>query len=316
LAGVADADPNAARELAARHDSPSFANARELIERSDADVVCIATPNGFLADLAIAALDAGKHVLLEKPMGRNLAEAQRIAAAAARTGRKLKVGFNHRYHPAIAAARQRIHAGEVGDLINVRVRYGHGGRPGYEKEWRGNPELAGGGELLDQGVHVVDLLHWFAGIPESAFGFTQTAVWPVTPLEDNAFGLFRYAGGTVASMHTSWTQWKNLFSFEAYGSTGSITVDGLGRSYGTERMTVAVRNKTGGVPAMSETLYDDPDRSWEREWDDFATALLTGSPYLGTPQDGLVAMSMIAALYESARTGTLVSLGTAAKTGT
>lgn len=314
MVGVTDADPASARQLAARHSSRAFASAQDLIERSDADVVCIATPNGFLASLAISALEAGKHVLLEKPMGRNLAEARQIAAAAARAGRKLKIGFNHRYHPAIATARQRIHAGDVGELINIRVRYGHGGRPGYEKEWRGDPELAGGGELLDQGVHVVDLLHWFAGVPESAFGFTQTAVWPVKPLEDNAFGLFRYGNGMVASMHTSWTQWKNLFSFEAHGSIGSIAVEGLGRSYGVERTIVAVRNQGGGVPAMTETPYDEPDRSWEREWDDFVAAIATGAPYLGTPQDGVVAMGMIAALYESARTGTLVPLSSIAST--
>ncbi len=185
----------------------------------------------------------------------------------------------------------------------MRARYGHGGRPGYEREWRGNREAAGGGELTDQGVHIADLLHWFAGVPTEAFAYLQTAVWPLGDLEDNALGLFRFGETAVASFHTSWTQWKNLFSFEIYGTRGSLTIEGLGKSYGVERLTIADRAMEGGAPAMTELIFDEPDRSWQIEWDDFLTALQTGSTYLGTPGDGVVAMAMIDALYRSAREG-------------
>jgi predicted dehydrogenase len=273
-----------------------------------ADIAVVATPNGLLAEISLAALAAGKHVLLEKPMGRNLAEAQAIADGARRYERVVKIGFNHRYHPAIAAAHAAFVRGEIGDAINLRTRYGHGGRPGYENEWRGNPELAGGGELTDQGVHIADLMNWFLGPPERAYALLQTAVWPLQPLEDNAFGLFHYADGRIASMHTSWTQWKNLFSFELFGTLGSLSIDGLGRSYGTETLTTAIRNPLGGVPTMTTVGFEGPDDSWQLEWGDFVGAIVDGRSYLGTPADGVAAMATIDALYRSAATGLAVSM--------
>ena len=269
---------------------------------SDVDIVVVATPNGFLRDVAVAALDAGKHVLIEKPMGRNLDEALEMAAAADRAGRRLKIGFNHRYHPAIAEAHRRFSAGDVGEFIHARARYGHGGRPGYEKEWRGNPTLAGGGELTDQGVHVIDLLQWFVGAaPAEAFGYLQTAVWPLGQLEDNAFALLKWPNGTVASFHTAWTQWKNLFSFEVFGSKGSLVIDGLGKSYGTETLTMAIRKPEGGVPDMETLTYDGPDASWALEWEDFVKGIQTGGTFLGDAAEGVAVMRTLDAIYRAAQ---------------
>jgi predicted dehydrogenase len=267
------------------------------------DVVIVSTPNGYTTEIATAALSAGKHVLVEKPPGRDLGEARQLAEASRAAGRSLKIGFNHRYHPAIARAYEAFSNGLIGRIINVRARYGHGGRPGYEKEWRGNPDLAGGGELTDQGVHIADLLHWFMGLPSDAFAFLQTAVWPIKPLEDNAFGLFRYADGAVASMHTSWTQWKNLFSLEIFGDNGSFIIEGLGGSYGVERLLTIIRNPAGGVPSVKEEIFDGPDDSWQLEWQDFVQGVTEGTSYLGRPEDGVAAMAMIDALYRSARNG-------------
>src|SRR2546422_6811178 len=265
---VAVADPvtAAAAETAAAVGAVATGDWRRTVERPDLDAVVVATPNGHLAEITVAALSAGKHVLVEKPMGRDLAEAERMRAAACAAGRVLKVGFNHRYHPAISEARRRVTEGAIGELINVRCRYGHGGRVGYEHGWRGNRELAGGGELTDQGVHVADLLHWFAGLPASAFAVTQTAVWPLGGLEDNAFGLFRFDSGVVAQFHTSWTQWKNLFSFEVFGREGAVLVEGLGKSYGAETLTVWRRRPEGGVPDLAVECYEGPDESWRLEW--------------------------------------------------
>lgn len=302
LSWAVDASPDVARAVAGTTATASD-SWQDAVCAANVDIVCIATPNMLLAPIAIAALENGKHVLLEKPMGRNLAEAHDIARAAQRAGRQVKVGFNHRYHPAIARAHRELRDGRIGEIINVRARYGHGGRPGYEREWRGNRAAAGGGELTDQGVHIADLLHWFAGVPTEAFAYLQTAVWPLGDLEDNALGLFRFGATAVASFHTSWTQWKNLFSFEVYGTRGSLTIEGLGKSYGVERLTIADRALEGGAPAMTELLFDEPDRSWQIEWDDFVTALQTGSAFLGTAEDGIVAMAMIDALYRSASEG-------------
>lgn len=307
---VAVADPNvgAAARVAAGSGAAVEAGWRAAVARPDVGAVVVATPNAFLEEITVAALAAGKHVLVEKPMGRSLAEAERMLAAARRADRVLKVGFNHRYHPAIAEARRRFERGEIGRAINARARYGHGGRPGSEKEWRGNRELAGGGELTDQGVHLVDLFHWFLGEPATAFAWLQTAFWPLADLEDNAFGMFRYGSGAVASFHASMTQWKNLFSLEIFGTGGALVIEGLGRSYGVETLTVYRRKAEGGAPDCEVLRFEGEDLSWREEWADFLGAVLERRPMAGTADDGVAAMRMLDALYRSAAAGTPVSL--------
>jgi predicted dehydrogenase len=301
-----DVERAAAESVASLAGAAVAVDWRAAVDRPDVDIVVVSTPNWLLAEIALAGLGANKHVLIEKPMGRNLAEARQIAARA--TGRVLKVGFNHRYHRGIAEAWNRTRAGDVGPLINVRCRYGHGGRPGYEREWRGSRNQAGGGELTDQGVHVVDLIHWFLGVPAWAFGVLQTAVWPLGDLEDNGFGLFGFSDGPVAAFHTSWTQWKNLFSFEVTGRLGALVVEGLGRSYGTETLTWHRRRTEGGPPDTERWEFAGEDRSWELEWADFVGAVFEGRPALGTVDDGLVAMRMLDALYRSAAERRAVTL--------
>ena len=307
---VADVNAESRERLAASFDCEAVEHWKTAVDHRSVDAVVVATPNGYTAEIATAALVSGKHVLVEKPPGRNLGEARQLAEAARRAGRILKVGFNHRYHPAISRAHELYVKGTIGRIINIRARYGHGGRPGYEKEWRGNPDLAGGGELTDQGVHIADLIHWFHGLPSEAFAILQSAVWPIQPLEDNAFGLFRFADGAAASLHTSWTQWKNLFSFEIFGDKGSLSIEGLGGSYGVERLVTAVRNPTGGVPSMEEEVFDGPDLSWQLEWQDFVHAVTDGTAYLGTPEEGIAAMRLVEALYRSARSRSPVGLDT------
>jgi predicted dehydrogenase len=239
-------------------------------------------------------------------MGRNLREARRIADAAALSERVLRVGFNHRYHPAVRRAAELVRAGAIGRVLTLRARYGHGGRPGLEHEWRSDPALAGGGELLDQGVHVVDLFHRLAGLPDEAFAFVQTAVWPIAPLEDNAYGLLRFRDGAVGQLHASMTQWKNLFSLEVQGETGAVVVEGLGGSYGLERLLIMERAFEGGPPAVREEKFPGDDVSWMLEWDAFVAAIDGNGTDEGGPEDGVAAMRIIDALYRSAQAGRLV----------
>ena len=308
LARVIDVREDAARALARECGAPWAADWTEVVRDPGVDVVVVSTPNDQLAPVGIAALEAGKHVLIEKPMGRNLAEALRLERAAAGSRRRLKVGFNLRYHPAIACARTLVAQGGIGTPFNARVRYGHGGRSGYEREWRGDPQRAGGGELTDQGIHVVDLLGCFLGVPERVVCVTQTAHWAVEPLEDNAFAILRYPGGAAASFHTSWTQWENLFSFELFGRDGHLAIDGLGGSYGVERLIVGKRRPEGGRPDVGETTFPGPDESWQREWEEFASGLLRGAPYQGTPEDGVAAMRVLHSLYEAAASGQAIPI--------
>ena len=245
------------------------------------DAVVVATFNQGLLPVTLHALENGKHVLCEKPLGRNAGEAEQMVRAAARHERILKTGFNHRHHPALSLAHNLAQAGKIGPLMSLRAAYGHGGRPGYDQEWRGNPELAGGGELLDQGVHIVDLCRWFLGEFVQVSGMLSTWFWQVAPLEDNGFALLRTAGGQIATIHTSWTQWKNLFRMEIFGRDGYLVVQGLGGSYGPEQLTMGLRRPESGPPLEETWEFPGPDISWQAEWQEFTAAIREGRQPLG-----------------------------------
>jgi predicted dehydrogenase len=324
VVAVADLDLARANQVAAECEATATTDWQRVVTRTDLDAVVVSTVNKALAPVTIAALESGKHVLCEKPLGRNAVEAERMVAAARRSGRVLKTGFNHRHHPAIWKAHELCQGGALGSVMFIRAVYGHGGRPGYEKEWRANADLCGGGELLDQGVHVIDLCGWFMGRFASAFAATGTYYWElgsypcadaafsreVRParLEDNAFALLRTADGRLAQFHTSWTQWKNRFTFEVYGRDGYLAVEGLGGSYGTERLRVGRRRPEGGAPDETVEEFEGPDRSGRLEWDEFMNAIREGRPPLASGDDGLQTMRVIAALYNSAGTGRVVPL--------
>jgi predicted dehydrogenase len=303
---VADLDIEKAKSLAARHNCRIAADSKELVGGDDVDVVVVAAINEFLAPISVAALKNAKHVLCEKPLGRNVEESRSILENA-QNGVVLKTGFNHRHHPAITKAKQLLDKGEIGRILFLRCRYGHGGRPGYDKEWRANKDLCGGGELLDQGVHVVDLFRWFAGDFNEAFGYAQTCFWNM-PVEDNAYAMFKNTSGVVATMHTSWTQWKNIFSFEVFGDIGYLIIEGLGGSYGTETLKIGKRNPKGGPPDEQIEQFPGPDVSWQLEWAEFTRAIDEKRQPIGNGFDGYQANRMIDAIYRSAQTGKPVKI--------
>ena len=302
LKAVCDLNKGAAAALAKQYGAAQAASWEELVA-GDLDVVVVSTTHEWLAPISAAALRAGKHVLAEKPLGRNPEEARLAVAAAAQAGRWLKAGYNHRYHPAIAKVRQVFEAGELGPLLFIRGRYGHGGRPGYEREWRADPARSGGGEMLDQGAHLVDLSLWFLGDFSLVSGVVSTSYWPISPLEDNAFGLFSTQTGQVASLHASWTQWKNLFSFEVFGRNGYASAQGLGRSYGPEYALVGRRALQGGPPQEERFDFAGEDLSWDLEWADFVRAIQTGRPPLAEGREALKTLEWIYRLYRAAGEG-------------
>jgi predicted dehydrogenase len=306
LAFVADVNEQAAEALAREAGCRSSARWQDVIEdRVDAVLVC--TPPHLHAPIGIAAAEAGKHVLCEKPLARTLAEAEAMVGATKAAGVKLKCGLNHRHHPGIRQAHRWLSQGRIGEIDFIRCRYGIGGRVGYEREWRGRADIAGGGQLMDQGTHAVDLSRWFLGEFSEVFAFLSTRFWAISPLEDNAFALLRTASGQVASLHASWTQWKNLFSFEVYGHDGYIQVEGLGGSYGIERAILGLRDFS--APFREEiSEFRGEDTSWHEEWREFVAAIGEKRDPLGSGQDGLAALRLVDALYESARTGRVVRL--------
>lgn len=241
---------------------------RVVLERKNVDVVIVSATNDLLVKIMLAAIAAGKHVLVEKPAARSVAELDPVIEMAERLNLLVRVGFNHRYHPALCKAKELCVSGAIGELMYIRGRYGHGGRVGYEKEWRANPEQSGGGELIDQGVHLIDLARWFLGDIVNVEGFASTFYWDM-PVEDNGFMLLRSARQQVAFLHASCTEWKNLFSFEIFGRLGKLQIEGLGGSYGVERLIYYRILPQMGPPEITSWEYPMRDTSWNNEFADF-----------------------------------------------
>jgi predicted dehydrogenase len=230
--------------------------------------VIVSTLNASLAPLALAAVRAGKHVLLEKPGALTSAQLREVQAVAHAAGVRVRLGYNHRFHPALQKARELVDTGALGTLMFLRGRYGHGGRTGYDREWRADPKLSGGGELIDQGVHLIDLAGWFLGDFPTVAGHAATYFWDM-PVDDNAFVSLRTAAGQTAWLHVSCTEWKNLFSLEIYGRDAKIAIDGLGGSYGPERLTFYQMLPHMGPPETTVFEFPAGDESWRLETEAF-----------------------------------------------
>lgn len=301
LVAVADTNRVRAEALAAQHEGCAvWTDWRACLAQSDVDIVIVATTNDVLAPIALAAVQAGKNVLVEKPAARRADELRPVLAAAAHAGVLVKVGFNHRFHPALQLARRLVDEGAVGPLLYIRARYGHGGRLGYDKEWRADPALAGGGELLDQGVHLIDLARWFLGDFPHVLGHIGTWFWQM-PVEDNGFLLLRTAANQVAWLHASCTEWKNLFCFEIFGRDGKLQIDGLGGSYGVERLSFYKMLPQMGPPETTIWEFPGADRSWHDEFGHFLEWLDGRQTPCGAGHDALAVLEIVEAVYGAAR---------------
>lgn len=270
LVACVDRDLTRAHALADSSDALVSATLEEALNKTGViDIVVVATTNDALAHVSGLALSRGCHVLVEKPAARTLGELDSVCRTAREAGRFVRVGFNHRYHPAMMKAKQIIDSGALGPLMVVRGRYGHGGRVGYDREWRADPVQAGGGELIDQGVHLIDLARWYLGEEFTKVdGHASTLYWDM-PVDDNAFLTLRTRHGSTAFLHVSCSEWKNLFSLEIYGRQGKLHIDGLGGSYGVERLTWYRMLPEMGPPETEAWEYPRGDRSWELEFQEF-----------------------------------------------
>jgi predicted dehydrogenase len=293
---VSDLTQERATDLARTTGAKIAHDWQSLAECSDVDAVVVATSHQWLSPIAVASVDHGKHVLVEKPAGRNLTEVGAIAAAAVRSSALVKVGYNHRFHPAIKKAREIVDSGAIGALMYLRGRYGHGGRVGYEKEWRLNRAISGGGELLDQGSHLIDLAHWFLGEFTDVHAMLRTFFWSAD-VEDNCFLTLATPGGRVAFLHATWTEWKNMFSFEIYGRVGKLAIEGLGGSYGVETLTYHKMLPQMGPPETTRWEWRQPDKSWDLEVQEFAAAIAERRQPIGDINDALSNMSLIERVY-------------------
>jgi predicted dehydrogenase len=305
LALVVDRQLERAERLAKGSRADVDTDWRSAIRRADIDALLVLTYPDSHAEISIAGLEAGKDVLCEKPLCFSVEEGRAMTQAAKSAGRVLKCGFNHRHHPAVAHARRLFEQGAIGRPAFGRGRYGIAGRKGIHQEWRSDPKIAPGGQLMEQGVHLVDLFRWFLGDMTHVTGMMSTTVWPIEPLEDNGFLLMKNAAGVVASVHASLTQWINLFDFEIYGEKGSLRVEGLGASYGVEKLVFSQHDPSGPF-AYQTTEYRGGDVSWKAEWAEFVRAIAERSEPIGSGTDGLRAMEIVTAAYAASRSGQTV----------
>ena len=261
------------------------------VNRQDVDCVVVSVPNKFHHDIVISALNAGKHVFCEKPLARTPGEALRMVEAAERSGRFLKIGSNLRYFPSVLKAKDILDNNKIGDPLFARGWIGHSGW--QVGTWYSDTETVGGGTLLDNGCHLLDIYRWFLGEVDSCIGITSTSLWPIAPLEDNAMSLFRFTNGSMAFLQSSWTEWLGYMYLEIYGTQGSIRIDNRGQNCIT-----TLFHKDG-----ENTTFDysrEPPKSYVIEFDDYIEAVSNDQQPLPSGLDGLRAIQMAYAAYQSA----------------
>jgi predicted dehydrogenase len=266
------------------------------------DVVIVAVPHDQLAEHACRALGASAHVLVEKPAGIGVDDVGRIVRAAEAARRRVKVGFNHRFHPGTARAIAEAQSERFGPVLHMRARYGHGGRVGYEQEWRACRAISGGGELVDQGMHLFDLSYSIFGpLPLNA-ALLRTEYWPME-VEDNAVIILGHRDrGPWTMFHASWTEWKNQFSLEIFCRSAKLQVDGLTGSYGPQRLSIYSMKPELGPPDVETIEFPSDDESWSLEWQEFAGAVdgADGRPLAGDLESAAYGWQCVEAAYAHA----------------
>lgn len=302
LAGVVDTDTARAEDIAKQHEGCVVYPDWQTAAKTDADGFIVGVPHNLLASISKGLLEAGKHVLCEKPAGISSQEVAANIALARGKNLVYMAGFNHRYHPAFAEAKKRFATGEIGEMMFIRARHGFGGRPGYEKEWRFSKAIGGGGEFIDQGMHMIDMARWFMGEFTDVRGFAENFFWG-GEVEDNGFALLRTADRKVAQIHVSWTQWDWLHSFEIFGTKGYLLISGLDQRYhGPEQLTVGHADaRSGKFPTEEVIVYkeESKDDSLRREAEDFVRALRGEGVAIPRGEDAKAVLEIVETIYKN-----------------
>jgi len=311
ITGICDEKP----EHLVQYSVPSFTDWRKCLEQCEAEAVFVCTVNSAIPDIVCCALNLGKHVFSEKPPGRNLSDTLRMRQVSEQNPQcVLKFGFNHRYHNSVIEAKALIQSGLIGDVVCARGVYGKAGSPSFPKEWRNNPALSGGGILLDQGIHMLDLLRCFLGDFAEIQCSVDNLVWKELSTEDSAFAILKTKDGKLASLHSNALQWRHKFDLDIICTQGYIALNGLitsTQSYGEERMTYYRKDLYGENGSLGKprehTLCFDSDQSWEYEHQEFYEAVVNGKPLKqGTIDDAVGVMELIEKIYHSSNRGITV----------
>jgi predicted dehydrogenase len=298
---VADTDRDRAQQLADLTKARPTVFWHEAVDDQATQVVFACSTNKVNAEVAIAALSREKHVLIEQPMGRNAAEASRILSAARERGVALHAGLNYRYYPGVRDARELLDLGRIGRLVYARIHFGHGARPGYENDWKLDPENCGGGVLMDLGAHCIDLFRFFLGELWECNAMLRSDFWK-KGIDDNVFLNFSSADGRVGSAHISLTQWMNTFFLELGGTEGMIRVAGRSGFYGPQHISIIPRwswmDTPDGNLTIVEKTYPMEDVSFREELKEFF-AQLAGNPATIDGYDGFRTTEIIDRIYQT-----------------
>lgn len=288
------------------YEEPKYSDWKECIDNSEMDAVIVCTYNVVIPDIVCYSLNKGYAVFSEKPPGRNLADAMRMKEAYVNANEPvLKFGFNHRYHNSVIEAKALLDSKILGDVVCARGVYGKAGTPAFQTEWRNKKEISGGGIMLDQGIHMLDLMYYFMGEFTDITSSVDQLVWKDMPTEDSAFSILRTADGKVASLHSSAIQWRHKFSLDLICTKGFISLNGLltsTNSYGEERISYYrkdLEQKTGGLgKPMEHTMCFNEDFSWDYEMKEFYDGVVNGKAIqLGTIDDAVNLMTMLENIY-------------------
>ena len=316
LSAVCDIDANRGRALAERYRVPLESDWRSAL-RDDVDAVIISTPPPLHAEMCVEALGRGKHVLCEKPLARNPDECHRIVNAAQKAGRHLATGFNYRFYPAIVTARRIVDSGRIGELDHIRSYAGHPGGSEFTRPWVHDVNVMGGGALVDNGIHILDLTRYFLGEVAEVKGFRTGGIWKFAGCEDNAFALLKSSDGKIAALQASWSEWRGYrFWIEVFGTRGCVRA-----SYPPMFAQAIWFEKPEGRPKREWFFYPGFQllerlrsyrwtvvRSFVEELSAFARALAGERTAAATGLDGMRAIEIAHAVYQSSETGRSVSL--------
>jgi predicted dehydrogenase len=286
-----------AQAVACEHDGcRATTNPQEAVLDSNVQVAVVCTPHAALAKLTLMAVQAGKHVLVEKPGAIRPDELREVQNAAKQSGSLVRIGFNHRYSAAFQKAYQLVESESLGSPLFIRAKYGHGGRAGFDEEWRVKPNVSGGGVLIDMGVHLIDLAASFMGDFSTVQGHVSNSFWDI-PVEDNVFLDLRTTDNRTAWLHSSYTDWKNVFSFEIAFREAKLEIEGIGRNFGFRRLYCHRRPPGWGPPVTTTFEFPGDDFSWKAEIANFREDIaLQRIPVPGL-KEGIRALEIIEEIY-------------------
>ncbi len=281
-----------------------YASDQDALTDPQVEAVFICTPNSRIVPLCIAALSAGKHVFCEKPPAFTASQVEEVRAVERTSGKVLMYGFNHRHHQSVQEIKRIIDSGDLGKVLWMRGRYGKEVDQEFFKGWRSVKELAGGGILLDQGIHMLDIFLYLGGGFDEVQALVSNLFWKIDGIEDNVFAQFRSSStGICASLHSTMTQWRYLFSLEIFLEGGALILNGLkttSGAYGDEELTIKYndRNPEAGKSQSELRHIYHVDESWNSEIRMFVDAIANNEPIaLGNSNDALRLMKIIDRIY-------------------